>query len=408
MLSSVKLKRMIYAELTQSGFKCERNVIKPPNLSNKRALRRVHRPALQQLLADNKKWILENEKDFLEFFADGDDIKPEEISPKLVLIKDPETIESGLFRYASYLWSVPLSGGFGRRLRYLVMDQSNEKLIGIIGLTDPVIGLKVRDDWIGWDKTQKERALWHVMDAYAFGAVQPYNHLLGGKLVATLATSDEVREDFRRKYSHGRSVITGRNYKSRKPHLVLLTTTGAYGKSSILDRLRTARKFHHARQMPCNEDSNKPIKNRELWTQVGFTEGWGFFHLNNGITSNIYEYLKGIDDPIVHRHRFGQGPNWKMRLVRHGLESLGLDYDKFGKHGVKRGFYAAPLAKNFKRFLLGEQTRPIFYRQSAKELFEYFRVRYLLRRACTNKQWSTFDHRTLRVSKSLKASNLAP
>lgn len=381
MLSSVKLKRMIYTELAKSGFKFERNAIMPPDFRNKSALRKVHRPALQHLLAENKKWILENENKFLEFFADGDDIEPEEVSPKLVLIESGDTESSGLFRYASYLWSVPLSGGFGRRLRYLVMDESNGKLIGIIGLTDPVIGLKVRDEWIGWSKEQKERALWHTMDAYAFGAVQPYNYLLGGKLVATLATSDKVREDFRKKYSHGRSVITGRNYKSRKPHLVLLTTTGAFGKSSILDRLNTA--------------------GRKLWLQVGFTEGWGFFHLDNGIATEIYEYLKQIDDPIVKRNRFGQGPNWKMRLIRSGMDSLGVDYKKYGKHGVRRGFYAAPLAKNFKEFLRGESKRPTYYKQSAKELFEFFRTRYLIPRAHRNEEWRSFNHRALRLSRVL-------
>jgi hypothetical protein len=393
MLSPVKLKRMIYAELTQSGFKFERNAIMPPDFRNKSALRKAHRPALEHLLAENKKWILENENRYLEFFADGDDVKPEELSPKLVLIEDPESENSGLFRYASYLWSVPLSHGFGRRLRYVVMDESNGKLIGIIGLTDPVIGLKVRDEWIGWSKEQKERAIWHTMDAYAFGAVQPYNYLLGGKLVATLATSDKVRRDFRKKYSHGRSVITGRNYKSRKPHLVLLTTTGAYGKSSILDRLGTAEK-------PSNKNpiTSKVPKIRKLWLQVGFTEGWGFFHLNNGIATDIYEYLKQIDDPIVKQNRFGQGPNWKMRLIRHGLQTLGIDYKKYGKHGVKRGFYAAPLASNYKEFLRGESKRPKFYKQSSKELFEYFKARYLIPRACRNQEWKSFNHEALRLS----------
>src|SRR5271155_3375664 len=145
MLSPASLKRKIYRELKDSGFKFERNAIIPPDSQDKSALRRVHKPALDHLLAENKKWILENEKQFLESFADGDEINPEEISPKLVLIEKDNAENSGLFRYASYLWSVPLSRGFGRRLRYLVKDRSNGKLIGIIGLTDPVIGLKVRD-----------------------------------------------------------------------------------------------------------------------------------------------------------------------------------------------------------------------------------------------------------------------
>lgn len=378
MLSAVTLKRKIYAELRQAGFRFERKAIVPPDLRDKDAIRSIHRPALGHLLAQNRQWILRNEREALDFFADGKDVKPEDIDPRLVLIEDSATQFGGLFRYASYLWSVPLSGGYGRRLRYVVMDKSNGKLIGIIGLTDPVIGLRVRDEWIGWNKERKESALWHTMDAYAFGAVRPYSDLLGGKLVATLATSNQVRDDFKRKYGHGRSVITGRNYKSRKPYLVLLTTTGAFGKSSILDRLNTA--------------------NRRLWHHVGFTEGWGFFHLNNGIATEIYEYLEHLGDPIVWRHRFGQGPNWKLRLVRHGLEELGIDYQKYGRHGVRRGFYAAPLARNFREFLNGETERPQFYDQSVGDLFEFFRSRYLIPRSQRKSEWRSFDHRTLRIS----------
>lgn len=381
MLSAASLKRKIHTELKQAGFRFRRTSILPPALNDKMAIRKVHRPALNHLLAENKRWILENEKDLLDFFADGDEVIPREIVPKLILLKDSESEYGRLFRYASYLWSVPLSRGYGRRLRYVVIDENNGKLIGLIGLTDPVIGLRVRDDWIGWNKERKEAALWHIMDAYAFGAVQPYSYLLGGKLVATLATSDQVRDDFRKKYSHGRSVINGKNYRSRKPYLVLLTTTGAFGESSILDRLNTTE--------------------RRLWHHVGFTEGWGFFHLNNGIATEIYEYLKRLQNPIVKRHRFGQGPNWKMRVVRTGMEAMGIDYEKYGKHGVKRGFYAAPLASNFKEFLTGESKRPRFYKQSTKDLFDFFRDRYLIPRSQRNLEWQSFDHNSLRLSTSL-------
>lgn len=373
LLSSDGLKRMIYTELSASGFRFRRNEIIPPNLQDKDALRRVHRPALDHMLQENKKWILQNEPKYLDFMADGSDIIPDEILPELVLVEDE--FNSGLFRYASYLWSVPLSRGFGRRLRYLIMDKSNGKLIGIIGLTDPIIGLGVRDKWIGWDREQKEKMLWHVLDAYAFGAVPPYNKLLGGKLVATLATSDKVRNDFRRKYKENCSIISG---ISRKPELVLLTTTGAYGKSSILDRLR--------------------VQDRPLWEDVGFTEGWGLFHLNNGIATRIQAYLREINHPILKTYEFGNGPNWKMRVIKQSMKELGIDSEKYCKHGVKRGFYAAPLAKNFREFLNGEVKRPKYYKQSEKELFEYFKTRYLLPRAERVTDWKDWNHKTLELS----------
>lgn len=122
--------------------------------------------------------------------------------------------------------------------------------------------------------------------------------------------------------------------------------------------------------------------------------------MNNGIATEIYEHLKLQEDPIVKQNRFGQGPNWKMRLIRHGIQQLGIDYEKYGKHGVKRGFYAAPLAKNFKEFLRGENKRPIFYKQSTEMLFEFFKTRYLLPRSLRNREWKSFDHRKIRVSRA--------
>lgn len=368
----------MYRELKLSGFKISRKKITPPNLRNKNAIRKTHQAAKRHLLQKNRPWILKNEKTLMQYFANGTEIVPENIYPELVIVDTQR--KADLFRYASYLWSIPLSNGYGRRLRYLVMDKSNGKLIGLIGLTDPMIGLGVRDKWIGWNIDQKEKMLWHVMDAYTFGAIPPYSYLLGGKLVATLMTSNKIREDFRKKYSHGKSVILHKNYKKKGAELVLLTTTGAFGESSILDRLKNQ-------------------ENRALWAHIGFTEGWGFFHLNNGIATDMLEYLKAINDPVVSRHRFGQGSNWKMRVIRCGLKQLGMDYKKYAKHGVKRGFYIAPLAKNYKEFLNGETKKTHYYKQSIPELFAFFRKRYLLPRAERDTRWKKFNVETIRVSK---------
>ncbi len=104
-----------------------------------------------------------------------------------------DTIESELFRYACLLWSVPVSQGFGRRVRFLVRDKQNGKLVGIFALGDPVFNLRCRDGFIGWSSGDREKRLYNVMDIFILGAVPPYNSLLCGKLIALLAASNEVR-----------------------------------------------------------------------------------------------------------------------------------------------------------------------------------------------------------------------
>ena len=377
-LTKMELRRLVLKELRASGFRIRSEKIFQPNLKSKRTIRRLHQSTKQHILADKKEWILENEPKVFDFFADGSDITPSEIYPKMIMVKDDET--ANLFRYASFLWSIPISSGFGRRIRYVIIDENSGKLIGLLGLTDPVIGIKVRDDWIGWTKEQKEKKLWHVMDAFVFGAVPPYNYLLGGKLIATCAVSEKVRRDFKKKYAHKKSIIEGR--VRRNPNLALITTTGAFGESSILDRLKY------------NGDP--------LWQLIGFTEGFGHFHLNNGLQYRIQEYLEKVNDPIVRRNRFGQGPNWKMRMFRQCFKRIGFDYNKLGRHGIKRGFYVAPLAENTKEFLRGEESKPKFYPFKLDDMFSFFRERYLLPRAQRDLRYTTFRKDDIKLSKVIK------
>ena len=79
---------------------------------------------------------------------------------------------------------VPVSQGFGRRLRYLVWDEQNEKLIGLIAIGDPVFNLfgSRQSDKMG--RHARRARLVNVMDAYVLGSLPPYNLLLGGKMLA--------------------------------------------------------------------------------------------------------------------------------------------------------------------------------------------------------------------------------
>jgi Domain of unknown function (DUF4338) len=79
------------------------------------------------------------------------------------------------------------------------LKRARDKLIGIIALTDPVFNLTVRDSLIGWSSKDRKQRLAFMLDAHVLGAVPPYNTLLGGKLVACLVRSTDVRDIFRAK-----------------------------------------------------------------------------------------------------------------------------------------------------------------------------------------------------------------
>src|SRR5262249_34831991 len=71
-----------------------------------------------------------------------------------------------------------------------------------------------------------------LADITVCGAVAPYNHLLGGKLVAMLLTSPELVQAYHRKYADRPVIITsamaGRPI-TRPLHLAALCTTSLYG-----------------------------------------------------------------------------------------------------------------------------------------------------------------------------------
>src|SRR5690606_38864193 len=127
-----------------------------------------------------------------------------------------------IWSYAISHWSIPVTTGYGRRIRYFVFDKQNDKLIGIAGLADPVIGLETRDvNSIGWSKEQKLDRLYNCMTAYVLGAIPPYNRILGGKLVGLTIMFPELRNWFYQKYKRSKSIISD---VQKKPYLVYVDT----------------------------------------------------------------------------------------------------------------------------------------------------------------------------------------
>jgi uncharacterized protein DUF4338 len=309
--------------------------LRPPD-STKDALRQVHRLHRAERLAEEAAFIKRATPNLLQYFAEGKDIVPAQIVPRIQPVESG-TMESDLFRFASLTWSVPVSQGYGRRMRFLVWDGSNGKLMGLIALGDPVFNLRVRDERIGWTVPDREERLVNVMDAYVLGALPPYNQLLAGKLVACLIRSREVRNHFAKKYGHRKSIISK---KKKHPGLGVVTTSSSLGRSSVYNRLKLA-------GVP-------------YFQSIGYTTGWGHFHIPAQLFLEMRKYLRLKRHPYAKGNRFGDGPNWKLRLVRAVLDDLGYESDLL-RHGIMREVFACNVATNAARVLRGE-VRHFHYR----------------------------------------------
>ena len=175
------LRKRIIRSLRAQGFTVRNGTIRPPSQLTKEKIRTLHRLAVQHRIERSKAGLHRKERHLISHIASGEDIVTSRIQPRLVEVL-PGSEEELLFRYATLHWSIPVSSGYGRRLRFLVVDESNNKLVGLIGLGDPVYNLRPRDDWVGWSRSDRRERLAHVMDAFVLGAVPPYSFLLCGKI----------------------------------------------------------------------------------------------------------------------------------------------------------------------------------------------------------------------------------
>jgi hypothetical protein len=289
--------------------------------SGKDVVRALHAAQRTERLKANKDFVNDRMPDLLKYFASGSDVVPELINPILRRVR-AESWESDLFRLASLTWAVPVSNGFGRRMRYLVFDQYNDKLIGLIAIGDPVFNLAVRDRLIGWNSQDRAARLVNIMDAYVLGAVPPYSMLLGGKLVATLVRSRELYDDFTEAYGASTGVISGEEKKAR---LLAVTTSSSLGRSSVYNRLKLGK--------------------TEYFSAIGYTGGWGHFHIPDALFTDLRAYLRAIRHPYADLHRFGEGPNWRLRTTRAALDALGFKDDML-RHGIQREVFLCTMAEN--------------------------------------------------------------
>lgn len=297
--------------------------------STKEAKQKIYKEfQLKKLLTKDYK-ILQYEDMLYSHLAKPEEVNINKLYPVIEVVNTKS--DRLLFKYLSYYWSFPVSEGIGRRIKLIVRDEYNGKVIGIIGLKDPIIGLRVRDNYIGW-KQEKNEYLSHIFDAHILGAVEPYSKLLAGKLVASILQSEEIKNIVESKYNfkHDFSVI-------------LYTTTTLYGKSLML--------------------KDTPFQ------FLGYTKGWSAFHI-----MSFKEYFKNYSNQQW--YKCGLCANKSMKFVRVALKTLGLRYDIF-EIGHKRGFYLLPLSSDFKEVLCGKTMPKYDLLKKVDDITNYIKEHFM-------------------------------
>ncbi len=186
-----------------------------------------------------------------------------------------------------------------------------------------------------------------VADVSICGAVHPYNELLGGKLVALLLTSKEVRNAYAKRYGGQASIIASQmagRAISKSATLRILTTTSLYGVgSSQYNRLILRAQEHPG--LPYD------VK----WGAIGksLTGGFGTLHLGGETAQALRSMALARHDSRRVNNRFGEGTSPRLRQIREGLDALGIKSDSILHHATPRIFFGCELCPGARSMLLG-------------------------------------------------------
>jgi hypothetical protein len=352
-----KVTLLLTQDLIRIGWRLKTNTnqsfeLAAPPIYSKEVVRQAMAYSRNELLEQNWAWIQDHIDLVRSNLARGSEVLKSKIIPRIEVCETKE--QNSLFRFFRYYWSSPSSDYVGRRMRLLIRDDGLEgsPIIGIAAIGSSIIHISERDTWIGWDIKTRTKNLINIMDAYVVGALPPYNELLGGKLMAYVLASNELRSLYKKKYAKKVTIIK----KRKGSDLVLLSTTSLYGSnSSQYGRIKFGKSL--------------------LYKPIGLTSGYGSLHISKGTFEAMRELVAVNGWDIS--NKFGMGPNWRMRIIRSACDILELDSDVILQHSFKRGLFVVPLATNYKSFLNDKSKKPIYRNLPLSKLTKYWQNRWL-------------------------------
>jgi hypothetical protein len=331
--------------------------------NNKNSIKEIHRKKRLEQLQFHKK-VLKKHIDQCKYSSiSGKDLDPTQINLELIEVK-PDTNYSKIFFWWNLVWwSLPYDQPVGRRMSFLLWDKYHNAPFGLFCLQSPTLNSAVRDKFLGLNDRKSEYWINQSLYGQRIGALPPYNELIGGKMVALSIVSNEVRELYAKKYENRETILNKRQLPNR---LLFVSTTGAYGKSSVYERLNyqgvTVAKF------------------------IGYTSGSGTFHLSEDLYDECLQYLE--QNGINAKRGYGTGSSRKLRLIEMSFRYLKLN--NFHYHNIKRGYYLFNNTRNLND-VIHKQQEPIWYDRAFSDLMKYWLQRWCLPRSYRINTWKKFD-----------------
>ena len=250
------------------------------------------------------------------------------LRPTVIVVKDENERLWTTLRY--FCHSAEYNQAPGRFIKFLMIDENTDKIIGITSIASDVISISDRDKYIGWTRENKlqDKMLKHSAIGTTIVATQPFGiNFLGGKLIAALLTTEVVRNEWENQ-SSGKS--------SRGNKLVGMTTTSLYGKPSMYNSMK-------------------------WWTDVGYSKGKIPIQPKDEFYEKWHQWLKQNRkdeyDIAMTQKKGIAGPvtGAKMRVLSMMFNACGIKQSDYC-HGFKRGVYYSCFYENTREFLCKKIT----------------------------------------------------
>ena len=249
------------------------------------------------------------------------DINNVELTISEILNIDPYVVmaESGKgvtewVNYRKLIHTMEWVANPGRNMKFWVKDRTTDTVLGQICLGSDVTSIKVRDEYIGWDKKNKfeQGKLNCTAIATTICSTQPGGfNMLMGKLVASLTTCKTIRDAWETKYGN---------------KLIAVGTTSLYGINSMYNGIP------HFKTM-------------------GETTGQVRLKPDDSVYLPWNQWLKE-NHPEEHKKAISAtGP--KQNVINKVFKHCGIKPSNYD-HGFKRGVYLAMMYENGNEFLRGE------------------------------------------------------
>lgn len=358
-IESIKktLRTKIISHLEMQGF----DLNNPDKALSKDEYKSLQQNATVEERKSHIKSILEHNKLAFQYLKSSSDIDPKKIELELIEVKSGSK-EEKIYKWWNFIWwNLPYQRAYGRQMRFVIWDKYHDAPFGLIGLQSPILKMADRDRYLGIPNDELDVWINKSMSAQRLGALPPYNDLIGGKMVAMALISNEIRNAYKQKYNATSTLIKGRHIE---PELLFTTTTSAFGRSSIYNRVK--------------------IDQHKILNKIGNTKGYGSFHISESLYLEILEFL-ALNNIDVSRS-FGTGPSKRIKLLSKAFQMLGVQ--QLSSHGLEREIYIIENVSNLSDVIRNRQ-KPIYYDYSFENIVTYWKSRWAIPRS--ERQYGNFS-----------------